>query len=69
MLGIMENMDTVRLGHVCVSLRRSKFSVIMAISRHRIVGYHIMDHNCRCRKQDFVKFIQDLNLSALEVPW
>ena len=42
-------------------LRRSKFSVIMAISKDRIVGYNIMDHNCK--KADFVDFIRTLNLS------
>ena len=36
------------------TLRRSKFSVIMAISKDRIVGYNIMDHNCK--KADFVDF-------------
>ena len=44
------------------TLRRSKFSVIMAMSHNRVVGYDVLDHNCR--KPDFVKFVRNLNLSA-----
>ncbi len=43
------------------TLRRTKFSVIMAIAKDRVIGYNIMDHNCR--KVDFVKFIQTLPVS------
>jgi len=42
------------------SLRRVKFTLILAISCSGIVGYEILDHNCR--KVDFIKFAETLNL-------
>ena len=42
------------------SLRRSKLTLLLAISRKGIVGYKIMDHNCR--KPDFVGFVKDLDV-------
>lgn len=42
------------------SLRRSKLTLLLAISRRGIVGYKIMDHNCR--KPDFVSFVNDLDV-------
>ena len=42
------------------SLRRVKFTLILAISSKGLVGYEILDHNCK--KVDFVTFIQNLQL-------
>lgn len=41
------------------SLRRTKFTLLMAVSCSGIVGYEILDHNCK--KPDFVKFINSLD--------
>lgn len=40
------------------SLRRVKFTVIMAVANTGLVGYEVLDHNCK--KADFVKFVQTL---------
>ena len=40
------------------TLRRSKLTLICAISKHGIVHYEIMDHNCR--KTDFLKFVENM---------
>ena len=42
------------------SLRRVKFTLILAISSKGLVGFEIIDHNCK--KIDFVNFIQNLKL-------
>lgn len=42
------------------SLRRVKFTLILAVSSKGLVGYEILDHNCK--KVDFVKFIQQLDI-------
>jgi transposase len=42
------------------TLRRSRLTLIMAISSTGVVHYDILDHNCR--KTDFVQFIQQLPL-------
>ena len=42
------------------SLRRVTFTLILAISSKGLVGYEILDHNCK--KVDFVNFIQNLQL-------
>jgi transposase len=42
------------------NLRRIKFTLILAISCKGLVGYEILDHNCR--KVDFLKFVQNLNI-------
>lgn len=44
------------------SLRRSKLTIIMAISAKGIVHYEILDHNCK--KVDFVAFIERMNAPA-----
>lgn len=41
-------------------LRRVKFTLILAVSSKGLVGYEILDHNCK--KDDFVSFIYDLEL-------
>jgi transposase len=43
-------------------LRRAKLTLLMAVSTSGILGYKILDHNCR--KPDFVSFIQSLPLTA-----
>lgn len=48
----------VTAGH---TLRRSKFTLILAISPRGIVDYQILDHNCR--KPDFVRFVENLPLA------
>jgi len=40
------------------SLRRSKFTLLMAVCERGVVGYELMDHNCK--KPDFVRFISGL---------
>jgi transposase len=40
------------------SLRRTKFTLILAISSKGIVGYTILDHNCK--KVDFINFVHKL---------
>jgi transposase len=40
------------------SLRRSKLTLLLAISEHGIIDYQILSHNCK--KADFVKFISEL---------
>ena len=42
------------------TLRRTKFTLIMAISKDGVLLHRILDHNCK--KADFVTFIQDLPL-------
>jgi transposase len=42
------------------NLRRTKFTLILAISSKGLVGFEILDHNCK--KTDFLKFIQTLNI-------
>lgn len=46
---------------VCKNLRRAKMTLIMAIDRHGVLGYEIMDHNCR--KSDFVTFLTQLDVA------
>ena len=41
------------------TLRRSKFTLIMAVSAAGIVHHEILDHNCK--KVDFVKFLMNMN--------
>lgn len=41
------------------SLRRTKFTLLLAVSQQGVVGYEVLDHNCK--KPDFVQFIQKLN--------
>jgi transposase len=43
------------------SLRRYKFSLILAISCEGIVDFRILEHNCK--KVDFIDFIKNLNVS------
>ena len=40
------------------SLRRTKFTLILAISSNGLVGYEILNHNCK--KVDFIRFIENL---------
>lgn len=40
------------------SLRRTKFTLLMAVSAQKIVHYEILDHNCK--KPDFVKFVSEI---------
>jgi transposase len=42
------------------TLRRSKFTLLLAVSASGIVGYEVLDHNCR--KADFIRFIQGLQV-------
>lgn len=44
------------------SLRRSKFTLLMAVSRDGIVHHQILDHNCK--KADFIKFVNDLPVAT-----
>jgi transposase len=44
------------------SLRKSRMTVIMAISRSGIVHFDVLDHNCR--KQDFLNFIKCMPMRA-----
>ena len=41
------------------TLRCSKFSVVMAVSRQGILHYEVLDHNCK--KTDFLRFLRGLN--------
>jgi transposase len=41
------------------SMRRSKFTLVMAVSSTGIVGYEVLEHNCK--KPDFVRFIERLD--------
>ena len=40
------------------TLRRSKLTLVMAMTRQGVLHYEVLDHNCR--KADFVQFISDL---------
>jgi transposase len=40
------------------TVRRKKFTLIMAISSEKIISYQILDHNCK--KTDFIAFIKQL---------
>jgi hypothetical protein len=42
------------------NLRRVKFTLILAISRHGLVGFDILNHNCK--KVNFLKFVQTINI-------
>lgn len=44
------------------ALRRSKFTLILAISKLGVLHYEILDHGCR--KADFVRFILGLPVAA-----
>ena len=41
------------------TLRRSKYTLLMAVNAKGVVGYKILDHNCK--KADFVSFVAELN--------
>ena len=43
------------------TLRRSKYTLIMAVSAQRVVHYQVLDHNCR--KADFIRFIDEMPAS------
>ena len=43
------------------TLRRVKFTLMMAVSPQGVVHYEILDHNCK--KADFVEFVNRLNVS------
>lgn len=47
-----------RLALPTSKLRRSKLTLILAVSSRGVLGYEVLDHNCR--KPDFVGFIQRL---------
>lgn len=40
------------------TLRRSKYTLLLAVAKTGIVHYKVMDHNCK--KVDFINFIQEL---------
>lgn len=42
------------------SLRRVKFTLILAISAQGIIGYEILDHNCK--KVDFINFVDKIKI-------
>jgi transposase len=42
------------------NLRRTKFTLILAVSSKGLVGFEILDHNCK--KADFLKFVQNLHI-------
>ena len=42
------------------TLRRSKLTLLLAVSANGIVGYDVLDHNCR--KVDFVRFMETLDV-------
>ncbi len=45
------------------TVRRSKFTLLLAVSNTGVVGYKILDHNCR--KADFVDFITHLDVRPM----
>ena len=47
--------------HAPAQLRRTKITLLLAIGASGVVGYEILDHNCK--KHDFVRFMERLNLA------
>jgi transposase len=45
------------------TVRRSKFTLLFAVSNTGVVGYKVLDHNCR--KADFVEFITHLDVRPM----
>ena len=44
------------------TLRRVKYTLLMAISADGVVHYEVLDHNCR--KSDFIDFIERMNVPS-----
>jgi transposase len=55
-----------KIGHrlrvkACRNLRRAKLTLLMAVSTTGVVGYEVLEHNCR--KVDFIRFMDNLEVA------